>query len=105
MSPAEIIIFYKGILDELSEVKIGKPVPDTACYAQPGAIVTQKWIDATEKRLEQLQGKVPILSPAALRTRMYRERMVNKKNGQLTEVKEKLNGLSKVNRPGRNKKS
>ena len=105
MSPAEVIIFYKGILDEISEVKIGKTVPDTAQYAQPGATVTQNWINATKKRLEQLQGKMPILSPAALRTRMYRERMINKKNGQLKEVKEKLNGLSKVNRLGRNKKS
>ena len=105
MSPAEIIIFYKGILDELSEVKVGKAVPDEAVYAQPGAIVTQRWIDVTKKRLEQLQGKIPILSPAALRTRMYRERMINKKNGQLKEVKEKLNGLSKVKRPRGNKKN
>ena len=102
MSPAEVIIFYKGILEELSDAKIGKPVPDNAIYAHPGAIVTQKWIDATEKRLGQLQGKLPILSPAALRTRMYRER---KKNGQLINVKEKINGLSKIKRSRSNKKS
>ena len=102
MSPAEIIVFYKGILDELFEVKIGKKVPDTARYAQPGAVVTQRWIDITKKRLAQLQGKVPKLSPAALRTKIYREK---KKNGQLAKAKEKLNGLSKVSRPGRNKKS
>ena len=102
MSPAEIIIFYKGILDELSKVKIGKPIPDNAIYAQPGAIVTQKWIDVTKKRLGQLQGKLPVLSSAALRTRMYRER---KKNGQLINVKEKINGLSKIKRSRSNKKS
>ena len=102
MSPAEVIMFYKGILEEISEIKIGKSVPDNAKYAQPGAIVTQKWIDVTRKRLGQLQGKLPALSSAALRTRMYRER---KKNGQLINVKEKINGLSKIKRSRSNKKS
>ena len=102
MSPAEVIMFYKGILEEISEIKIGKSVPDNAKYAQPGAIVTQKWIDVTQKRLGQLQSKLPVLSSAALRTRMYRER---KKNGQLINVKEKINGLSKIKRSGSNKKS
>lgn len=102
MSPPEIIMFYKGILTELSETRVGRLIPDNAIYAYPGAIVTQRWIDTTKRRLKQLQNKVPHLSPNALRTKLYRER---KKNGQLVKAKEKLNDISKVKRTRSNKES
>ena len=104
MSPAEVIIFYKGILRELLDVPIGKKTPQTAHYAQPDALVTQRWIDATQRRLEQLKGRIPKMSPGALRAKKYRERRISK-NGQPLNIKEKINGLSKIKRSGSNRKS
>jgi len=52
------INWYHSILLDLRAVKLGKRLRYST-NGQNGAIVTRRWIDATEKRMNQLLDKLP----------------------------------------------
>ena len=52
------INWYHSILLDLRAVKLGKRLRYST-NGQNGAVVTKKWIDATERRMNQLLDKLP----------------------------------------------